>query len=88
MLIVKCLVFYQEAKTPNFSDPTQPPPVEPNRQMLIERIVKLQRAHARKNEKIDFLEEHVNQLLNEIKKKTKLDLLYNVSFLNLSLLYI
>nr|XP_002733997.1 PREDICTED: uncharacterized protein C10orf118 homolog [Saccoglossus kowalevskii] len=43
-----------------------------NKAMLIERIVKLQKASHRKTEKIDFLEDHVNQLLDEIQKKTKI----------------
>ena len=45
--------------------------VEPNPQVLIERIVKLQRGHARKNEKIEFMEDHISQLIDEIKKKNK-----------------
>ena len=39
--------------------------------MLIERIVRLQKAHARKNEKIEFMEDHIKQLVEEIRKKTK-----------------
>ena len=39
--------------------------------MLVERIVKLQRAQQRKNEKIEFMQEHVNSLVDEIKKKSK-----------------
>lgn len=34
--------------------------------------MKLQRISAKKSEKIDFLEEHVNNLVSEIQKKTKL----------------
>ncbi|XP_067129441.1 coiled-coil domain-containing protein 186 isoform X1 [Centruroides vittatus] len=45
---------------------------EVNKQMLIERIVKLQRSLARKNEKIEFQEEHINHLIDEIKKKTRI----------------
>eukprot|EP00090_Calanus_glacialis_P038399 TRINITY_DN6701_c0_g1_i4.p1 TRINITY_DN6701_c0_g1~~TRINITY_DN6701_c0_g1_i4.p1 ORF type:complete len:807 (+),score=340.83 TRINITY_DN6701_c0_g1_i4:80-2500(+) len=41
-------------------------------QLLVEKIVKLQRACARRQEKLDLLEEHVEQLMNEIKKKNKL----------------
>lgn len=44
---------------------------EPDRQALIERIVKLQRANARYSEKIDFLEENTRQLVSELQKKTK-----------------
>lgn len=55
-----------------------PPPSEvdiiPNvdKQMLINKIFRLQKAIAKKQEKIDFLEEHNHQLLQEMKKKTKL----------------
>lgn len=45
--------------------------VEVDKQAMIEKIVRLQRAHARKNEKIEFLEDHVNQLLDAVKKKTR-----------------
>ncbi|XP_069697891.1 coiled-coil domain-containing protein 186-like isoform X2 [Periplaneta americana] len=48
------------------------PPLEPDRQMLIERIVKLQRANARKTEKLDFMEEHARQLVAELQKKTRI----------------
>merc|ERR1711972_454760 len=40
-------------------------------QMLVEKIVGLQRACAKRQEKLDFLEEHVQQLLAEIKKKNR-----------------
>jgi hypothetical protein len=40
--------------------------------MLIERIVKLQRANARKTEKLDFMEEHTRQLVAELQKKTRI----------------
>ena len=43
-----------------------------DRQMLIERIVRLQQIHAKKNEKIDFLSEHVHQLVAELQKKQRL----------------
>ena len=45
--------------------------VEVDKQVLIERIVRLQRSLARKNEKLEFLEEHIQQLVAEIKKKNK-----------------
>ncbi|KAG5879860.1 hypothetical protein JTB14_036548 [Gonioctena quinquepunctata] len=38
----------------------------------LEQIVKLQRLSAKKSEKIDFLEEHVNTLVLELQKKSKL----------------
>jgi len=42
------------------------------RQMLIERIVRLQQIHAKKNEKIDFLNEHIHQLVSEMQRKQRL----------------
>lgn len=45
---------------------------EVDKAMLIERIVRLQKAHARKNEKIEFMEDHIRQLVEEIRKKTKI----------------
>lgn len=47
-------------------------PVEPDRQILIDKIVKIQRSNARKAEKIEFLEEHVRQLVTELQKKTRI----------------
>lgn len=43
-----------------------------DKQTLIEHIVKLQRTSAKKSEKIDFLEEHVNTLVAELQKKSRL----------------
>lgn len=40
-------------------------------QQMIEKIVQLQRQLARKQNKIDFLEEHVRQCTEELRKKTK-----------------
>ncbi|BFY97556.1 hypothetical protein BsWGS_00595 [Bradybaena similaris] len=45
--------------------------VEFDKQVLIERIVRLQKSHARKSEKLEFLGEHIQQLLEEIRKKNK-----------------
>lgn len=42
-----------------------------DKEMLIERIIKLQKTLARKNDKIDFLEDHIVQLVKEMRKKTK-----------------
>jgi len=47
-------------------------PTTADRQLLIERIVRLQQIHAKKNEKIDFLNEHVRQLVQELQKKQRL----------------
>uniref|UniRef100_A0A0L8GBH4 Coiled-coil domain-containing protein 186 n=1 Tax=Octopus bimaculoides TaxID=37653 RepID=A0A0L8GBH4_OCTBM len=46
--------------------------VEVDKQVLIERIVKLQKAHARKNDKIEFMEDHINHLVDEIQKKKRI----------------
>ena len=45
--------------------------IEVDKQMLVEKIVRLQKAHARKNEKLEFMEDHNTQLLEEIRKKAK-----------------
>uniref|UniRef100_A0A8C5SPE0 Coiled-coil domain containing 186 n=1 Tax=Laticauda laticaudata TaxID=8630 RepID=A0A8C5SPE0_LATLA len=45
---------------------------EVDKTILIERIVRLQKAHARKNEKMEFMEDHIKQLVEEIRKKTKI----------------
>lgn len=47
-------------------------PVIPDQQILIERIVKLQRTLARKQEKLEFLQEHVKQLTETLQKKSKI----------------
>ncbi|XP_046358546.2 coiled-coil domain-containing protein 186-like isoform X1 [Haliotis rufescens] len=46
--------------------------VEVDKQVLIERIVRLQKAHARKNEKLEFLDDHIHQLVDEIQKKNRI----------------
>nr|CAD7264887.1 unnamed protein product [Timema shepardi] len=73
----------EAAFAPNIANSTdssslgQPsPPIEPDRQALIERIVKLQRANARKTEKLEFLEEHSRQLVTELQKKSHIILSY------------
>lgn len=45
---------------------------EPSQKSLIDRIVRLQNEIVRKSEKIDFLENHQAQLVEELKKKSKL----------------
>lgn len=45
---------------------------EIDKQTLVDRIVRLQKSLVKRNEKIEFLEEHNHQLLEEMKKKTKL----------------
>lgn len=39
--------------------------------VMVEKIVRLQRQLARRTEKIEFLEEHVRQLFEELQKKSK-----------------
>ncbi|KAG8255266.1 hypothetical protein J6590_096606 [Homalodisca vitripennis] len=46
-------------------------PLEPDKQTLIDRVVRLQRENVRLREKIDFLEEHTKQLVAELQKKTR-----------------
>uniref|UniRef100_A0A1I7ZVR3 GRIP domain-containing protein n=1 Tax=Steinernema glaseri TaxID=37863 RepID=A0A1I7ZVR3_9BILA len=41
-------------------------------QVMIEKIVKLQRQLARRQEKIEFLEDHINQCIEELQNKTKI----------------
>ncbi|KAJ7418663.1 hypothetical protein WISP_58084 [Willisornis vidua] len=45
---------------------------EVDKAVLVERILRLQKAHARKNEKMEFMEDHIKQLVEEIRKKTKI----------------
>ncbi|XP_037069182.1 coiled-coil domain-containing protein 186-like [Pollicipes pollicipes] len=47
-------------------------PTEPDRQTLIERIVRLKGQVARRNEKIDFLEVHMNGLAEDVRQKSRL----------------
>lgn len=44
---------------------------EVDKALLVDRIVRLQKALARKQEKIEFMEDHIKQLVEEIRKKTK-----------------
>uniref|UniRef100_A0A3Q1I2Z4 Si:ch211-225b10.4 n=1 Tax=Acanthochromis polyacanthus TaxID=80966 RepID=A0A3Q1I2Z4_9TELE len=45
---------------------------EVDKAVLVERIVRLQKALARKQEKIEFMEDHIKQLVEEIRRKTKI----------------
>ncbi|KAL3051491.1 hypothetical protein OYC64_001690 [Pagothenia borchgrevinki] len=45
---------------------------EVDKTVLVERIVRLQKALARKQEKIEFMEDHIKQLVEEIRRKTKI----------------
>lgn len=44
----------------------------PETQILIDKILKLQSSLARKQEKVEFMEDHVSTLIDEMKKKNKL----------------
>lgn len=46
--------------------------MEPSKQSLIDRIVRLQQANAKQTEKLDFLEGHSAQLVAELQKKARL----------------
>ncbi|KAM6951175.1 coiled-coil domain-containing protein 186 [Aplochiton taeniatus] len=45
---------------------------EVDKTVLVERVVRLQKALARKQEKIEFMEDHIKQLVEEIRRKTKI----------------
>ena len=45
--------------------------IEVDKAVLVDRICRLQKAHAKKNEKLEFLEEHNRSLLEDIKKKNR-----------------
>ncbi len=44
----------------------------PDSEVLVDKIVKLQRLMAKRQEKLDFMEEHISTLLEEVKKKNKI----------------
>ena len=44
----------------------------PDSHMLVEKIVKLQRNLARQQEKLEFMEDHISTLVEEMKKKNRL----------------
>lgn len=56
---------------PASNDSLEPQFLEPDKQKMIEKIVKLQKLNARKNEKLDFCQDHISQLIEEIQKKTR-----------------
>ncbi|CAJ0572932.1 unnamed protein product, partial [Mesorhabditis spiculigera] len=56
----------------NMQSPQEEITPPPYQQQMIEKIVKLQKQLARRSEKIEFLEEHVRQCLEELQKKTKI----------------
>lgn len=45
--------------------------VDVEKQRIIEKYVRLQKLLAKRTEKIDFLQDHVNQLTIDLKRKTK-----------------
>ena len=44
----------------------------PDSQVLVEKIVRLQRQIAKKQEKLDFVEEHMSTMTEEVKRKNKI----------------
>ena len=46
--------------------------VMPDSQVLVEKIVRLQRHIAKKQEKLDFLEDHMATMTEEVKKKNRI----------------
>lgn len=62
----------EPSPTPMLPPITFPNGQEPDKQVLIERLVKLQRENAKKAEKLDFMEEHSQVLVGELQKKTRL----------------
>jgi chromosome segregation ATPase len=46
--------------------------IDPSQKLLIDKVVRLQKEIVRKSEKIDFLENHQVQLVEELKKKSRL----------------
>nr|XP_053646575.1 coiled-coil domain-containing protein 186-like isoform X1 [Cherax quadricarinatus] len=56
------------------SQDSLPPLHDPivTQQLLVDRIIKLQKSAARRSEKIEFLEEHISHLVSEVKKKSRI----------------
>ncbi len=54
--------------------------VDIDKQKVIEKVVKLQKTLAKKSEKIDFLQDHVNQLTSDLQKKTRYEFIYKSFF--------
>lgn len=61
-----CLHSKPQENLPSLNDPLV------TQQLLVDRIIKLQKSAAKKAEKIEFLEEHVAQLVSELKKKSRI----------------
>lgn len=64
--MLNCLHFKPQENLPSLNDPLV------TQQLLVDRIIKLQKSAAKKAEKIEFLEEHVAQLVSELKKKSRI----------------
>ncbi|KAL0270303.1 UNVERIFIED_CONTAM: hypothetical protein PYX00_007767 [Menopon gallinae] len=60
--------------TNNHSSPANPlaVPADLDPQVLINKIIEIQKSNARKTEKVEFLKEHVKQLVAELQKKTRI----------------
>merc|ERR1712117_907452 len=59
------------SRSPRFSVDTNQL-VMPDSQVLVEKIVRLQRHIAKKQEKLDFLEDHMATMTEEVKKKNRI----------------
>jgi hypothetical protein len=60
-----------EVKTKSSHTKTGNHELDHEKSIMLEKICQLQKAHAKKNEKIDFLEEHNSTLVDEITKKNR-----------------
>ena len=60
-----------KVKTKSSHNKTSNHDLDHEKSVMLERICQLQKTHARKSEKIDFLEEHNHTLVEEITKKNK-----------------
>ncbi|XP_033125049.1 coiled-coil domain-containing protein 186-like [Anneissia japonica] len=47
-----------------------------NKAMLVDKIIRLQKAMHKKKEKMDFMQDHMNQLVEELQKKSKIIQMY------------
>lgn len=77
-----CLFYWQAALESSNGDNVQILPqgqkdhranteLAPDKAVLVDRICRLQKIHAKKNEKLEFMEGHVAALVDEIQKKSK-----------------
>jgi len=48
-----------------------PSPLGPDQAVLVDKLIKTRKDIAKKDERVEFLEEHIRQLTEELQKKTK-----------------